>query len=191
MRSGSWGSVPSRNGPRSGSRRRGSGRAADVGRSGRRRGGSCRGHARSGLGLADRGRCRRCLPRPGASSPARTGSPTTWSSCPSGCDLDVDESVTRISIEPAGAFGLGDHPTSQLSARALRVELARLASDGIEAARRARRGLRHRRVVDRGRCVRRSFGAGDRHLRRRRGSDRRQRPAQRGGEHDRGRRRRR
>ena len=43
---------------------------------------------------------------------------------PAWLDLDVDESVTCVSIEPAGAFGLGDHPTSQLSARALERALA-------------------------------------------------------------------
>ena len=45
-------------------------------------------------------------------------------------DVDVGAPVTRILIEPAGAFGLGDHPTSQLSARALRAALADLATDG-------------------------------------------------------------
>jgi ribosomal protein L11 methyltransferase len=49
---------------------------------------------------------------------------------PAWVDLEVDESVTRISIEPAGAFGLGDHPTSQLSARALRVALAGRVAEG-------------------------------------------------------------
>lgn len=42
---------------------------------------------------------------------------------PEWLQLDVDESVTRVLIEPAGAFGLGDHPTSQLCARALRRAL--------------------------------------------------------------------
>jgi ribosomal protein L11 methyltransferase len=45
---------------------------------------------------------------------------------PEWLDVDVDESVIRVVIEPAGAFGLGDHPTSQLSARALLHELARI-----------------------------------------------------------------
>jgi ribosomal protein L11 methyltransferase len=44
---------------------------------------------------------------------------------PAWLDVDVADGVTRVVIEPAGAFGLGDHPTSQLSARALRVELKR------------------------------------------------------------------
>ena len=44
---------------------------------------------------------------------------------PEWLEVDVDESVTRVLIEPAGAFGLGDHPTSQLSARALHDELER------------------------------------------------------------------
>ncbi len=42
----------------------------------------------------------------------------------------VDHEVTRVVIEPAGAFGLGDHPTSQLCARALRREFARCTSAG-------------------------------------------------------------
>ena len=37
--------------------------------------------------------------------------------------IDVGADVTRVVIEPGGAFGLGDHPTSQLSASALRSEL--------------------------------------------------------------------
>jgi ribosomal protein L11 methyltransferase len=50
---------------------------------------------------------------------------------PEWLDLELDDGVTRVVIEPAGAFGLGDHPTSQLSARALRRELARRdAGDG-------------------------------------------------------------
>jgi ribosomal protein L11 methyltransferase len=48
---------------------------------------------------------------------------------PAWLDLEVDESVTLVAIEPAGAFGLGDHPTSQLSARVLRRELARARSE--------------------------------------------------------------
>lgn len=44
--------------------------------------------------------------------------------------IDVDADVTRVVIEPGGAFGLGDHPTSQLSARALRSELRRRADRG-------------------------------------------------------------
>jgi ribosomal protein L11 methyltransferase len=47
---------------------------------------------------------------------------------PEWLEVDVDESVTRVVIEPAGAFGLGDHPTSQLSARVLRRELAQARS---------------------------------------------------------------
>ncbi len=49
---------------------------------------------------------------------------------PEWIDIDVDDGVTRVVIEPAGAFGLGDHPTSQLSARALRTELRRLVGRG-------------------------------------------------------------
>ena len=49
---------------------------------------------------------------------------------PEWIDIDVGDGVTRVVIEPAGAFGLGDHPTSQLSARALRTELRRLVGRG-------------------------------------------------------------
>ena len=44
---------------------------------------------------------------------------------PAWLDLDVPPGVTAVMIEPGGAFGLGDHPTSQLTAGALRRELAR------------------------------------------------------------------
>ena len=43
---------------------------------------------------------------------------------------EVGADVTRVVIEPGGAFGLGDHPTSQLSARALRTEIRRRADRG-------------------------------------------------------------
>jgi ribosomal protein L11 methyltransferase len=46
--------------------------------------------------------------------------------------LDVDESVARVLIEPAGAFGLGDHPTSQLCARLLRRELVRRVDESFD-----------------------------------------------------------
>lgn len=49
---------------------------------------------------------------------------------PAWIPLDVDARVTRVVIEPAGAFGLGDHPTSQLTARALRDELDRRTGPG-------------------------------------------------------------
>ncbi len=48
---------------------------------------------------------------------------------PEWLDLEVGESVTRVVIEPAGAFGLGDHPTSRLSAGALHRELARRTAE--------------------------------------------------------------
>ena len=43
---------------------------------------------------------------------------------PAWLTIDVAEHVIAVSIEPAGAFGLGDHPTSRLCAQALRRELA-------------------------------------------------------------------
>ncbi len=58
-----------------------------------------------------------------------------WIGTEAGTDLDeqadVDKGVTRVVIEPTGAFGLGDHPTSQLCARAVRSELARLGALGV------------------------------------------------------------
>lgn len=50
---------------------------------------------------------------------------------PAWMEIDAGADVTRVVIEPAGAFGLGDHPTSQLSARALRSELCRRADRGV------------------------------------------------------------
>ncbi len=47
--------------------------------------------------------------------------------------IEVGADVTRVVIEPGGAFGLGDHPTSQLSARALRSEVRRRADRGDTA----------------------------------------------------------
>ena len=49
---------------------------------------------------------------------------------PAWIEIDAGPDITRVVIEPAGAFGLGDHPTSQLSARALRSELRRCADRG-------------------------------------------------------------
>lgn len=39
---------------------------------------------------------------------------------PSWVDLDVDPDVIRLDVDPGAAFGLGDHPTTVLSARLLR-----------------------------------------------------------------------
>jgi ribosomal protein L11 methyltransferase len=50
---------------------------------------------------------------------------------PEWIELDTNDDIIRVILEPAGAFGLGDHPTSQLSARALRAELRLLAGRGV------------------------------------------------------------
>ena len=49
---------------------------------------------------------------------------------PEWIEIEVGADVTRVVIEPGGAFGLGDHPTSQLSARAVRSELRRRVDRG-------------------------------------------------------------
>lgn len=51
---------------------------------------------------------------------------------PAWLSLDVAPGVTRVMIEPAGAFGLGDHPTSQLSAQAVRSHVRRRAERSDE-----------------------------------------------------------
>ena len=52
---------------------------------------------------------------------------------PEWIDVAVDGTTTHVVIDPAGAFGLGDHPTSQLSARALRSELRRRTRSGASS----------------------------------------------------------
>jgi ribosomal protein L11 methyltransferase len=51
---------------------------------------------------------------------------------PEWLEIDLDEGVTRVLIEPGGAFGLGDHPTSQLSARTLVHELVRRQATDVD-----------------------------------------------------------
>lgn len=43
--------------------------------------------------------------------------------CPAWVDADFEAHITVLRIEPGSTFGLGDHPTTRLSVRALRAEV--------------------------------------------------------------------
>ena len=78
---------------------------------------------------------------------------------------EVGADVTRVVIEPGGAFGLGDHPTSQLSARAVasRDPPSRGPRRHVDLG--ARRRMRDRCAVDRRGAHRSDQRAGHRHRR--------------------------
>ena len=81
------------------------------------------GGRRIGWGSGGRGAPRRSMttPRtPGATSPGRCGSMTRLVVTPAWREYTFSDEVVVVPIEPGGAFGLGDHPTTLLSLRAIR-----------------------------------------------------------------------
>ena len=175
---GSSASAPSRSGIRTGGAvelRTSVGQDDDVDR-------SCRGHARSGLGVADRGGLDGVGRDLAGLRRARTGSPTTSSSCPNGWTLDGRRvgHPRRRSNRPARSASATIRRRSSAPGRC--VTNSPVGPPEGAGRRRAGRRMRHG-------CVVRSWPpcrvpdrrAGDRHLRRRCGGDRRQRAAQRGG----------